>query len=236
MSNIANFDYQYDYSPLILWQYNDAPKIKALIEKEQDFTDVAITQFKEEFDRNIFDLRTCDDNGLDLWGRILGVQRPVVSGTPFTTEQYRLLLQSRFTLLTWDGSCNGLTRILRNLFPDAIFSVTDNLDMTASIEFGSNLTEDVEAVLRLGYVDTLTGEYVYTFLPRPAAVKYNMFFYSDWHKIFGFEGMTEIEVIEGVPRLKDGSTTNMGGAYNCQPDDTEGTTGTENPDGGVFYE
>ena len=40
-------------------------------------------------------------------------------------------------------------------------------------------------------------------------------------RVLGFEGMTE--------------TTNMGGAYNCDPDDHTGETGTENPDGGVFY-
>lgn len=221
MTKIADFDYKYDYSPVLLWQYSNAPNMCKIVENEQVFLDMAITQFKEEFDRNIFNITTCDANGLDLWGRLLGIQRPVFQGELFTDDQYRLLLQSRLSLLTWDGSAFGLTRVIKMLFPTAMFRVIDNLDMTATLDFANGLTEEQEAVLRLGYIDETSGEYVYTFLPRPAGVNYNINFEDTWATTLGFEGMTE--------------TTNMGGAYDCDPDDHTGETGTENPDGGVFY-
>lgn len=229
MTRVANFDYQYDYSPVVLWQYSSAEKIKKIVENEQSFLDVAITQFRDEFDNNIFNLNTCDANGLDLWGKLLGIQRPVVSGVQFNDEQYRLLLKSRISLLTWNGSCYDLTRVIKGLFPDALFKIEDcPLDsnqnpqnMVVDIDFAAGITAEQEVVLRMGYLDTTSGEYVYTFLPRPAGVTYNISFVGDWAKVLGFEGMTE--------------TTNMGGAYDCDPDDHTGETGTENTDGGVFY-
>ncbi|MBQ2395658.1 MAG: DUF2612 domain-containing protein, partial [Bacteroidales bacterium] len=190
---------------------------------------MAITQFKNEFDRDIFNLDTCDANGLDLWGRLLGVQRPVLPTGIANDEQYRLLLKSRISVLIWDGSSFGLTKIIKNLFPDAVFRVIDcpydeNNEMqymTVKIEFANGLTSEQIAILSMGYFDEGSQEYVYTFLPRPAGVLYDLQFSTDWTRTLGFEGMTE--------------TTNMGGTYNNAAGDTEGTTGIENPDGGVFY-
>ena len=229
MTQVANFDYQYDYSPVVLWQYSNSPNIKGIIDNEQIFINKAITQFRDEFDEDIFNLKTCNSDGLDLWGRLLGVQRPLISGVIATDEQYRLLLLVRFSLLTWDGSCPGLTKTIRNIFPKATFSVEDcPLDdqsviqrMTARINFAGGLTEEEKDILTIGYTDPTSSEFVYTFLPRPAGVLYDIEFVAGWNTILGFEGMTE--------------TTNMGGAYNCDPGDETGETGTENPDGGVFY-
>ena len=218
---IANFNYQYDFNPVLLWQYSNSPNLSHIIENEQYFTDVAITDFCREFDSKIFNLRTCDANGLDLWGTLLGVQRPMLTDGQATDEQYRLLLLSRFSVLIWDGSCAGLTKIIKTLFPNVLFKITDNLDMTVDIDFSEGLSSDEEAILSMGYSDEITGEFVYTFLPRPAGVAYNISFATTWETTLGFEGMTE--------------TTNMGGAYDCDPDDHTGETGTENPDGGVFY-
>lgn len=227
MTKISNFDYKYDYSPVLLWQYSNAPNIRKIVENEESFLNTAILQFKEEFDRDIFNIDTCDVNGLDLWGRILSVQRPVVEGVQFNDNQYRLLLKSRLSLLVWDGSAYTLNKILKGLFPTAIFRVVDcplddggnQRSMIVNIDFAGGLTDEEEAVVRLGYQDG--EEFVYTFLPRPAGVQYNITFDDTWATTLGFEGMTE--------------TTNMGGAYGCDPDDHTGETGTENPDGGVFY-
>ena len=159
MGNVANFDFQYDYSPVLLWQYTNAPNIRSIIENEQDFVNMAITQFKNEFDRDIFNLDTCDANGLDLWGRLLGVQRPVLPTGIANDEQYRLLLKSRISVLIWDGSSFGLTKIIKNLFPDAVFRVIDcpydeNNEMqymTVKIEFANGLTSEQIAILSMGY-------------------------------------------------------------------------------------
>lgn len=243
MSKIANLNYQYDYKPLILWQYDAAKNLKAIIDNEQNFLDIAVSQFRDEFDENIFNLNTCDANGLELWGKLLQVGRPIVDGEYFTDEQYRLLLKSRMYILVWDGSAYGLTSLIHSLFPEAMFRIVDcpkdaNDDpqvMVVNIEFAHGLTPEQAVVLRMGYIDPITSTYVYTFLPRPAGVEYNISFEDTWATTLGFEGMTEIDTSGETPVLKPGSTTNMGGAYDCQEGDTTGETGTENEDGGVFY-
>lgn len=220
-AQVANLDFKYDMSPVVLWQYDNAPKLKKLVDYQQKFLDVAITQWEEEFNKNIFDLRTCDANGLELWGRLLQVPRPVVNNVQFNNEQYRLLLQSRMFITTFDGSAFSLTTLIHKLFPNAIFTVVDNGNMTATISIAGGITDEQRAVFNLGYIDPVSGVFVHTFLPRPAGVKYDVNFDSDWATVLGFDGMTE--------------TTNMGGTYDNDPDDHEGTTGIENPDGGVFY-
>lgn len=226
MSKIADLNYHYDYSPVVLWQYSGATRLKAIIDNEQKFLDTAVTLFRDEFDRDLFNLNTCDTNGLELWGKLLQVSRPMVNDVYFTDEQYRLLLKSRIYVLVWDGSSYGLTSLIHGLFPNALFRVKDcppdaNNNphaMKVRIDFASGITPDQEIVLRMGYLDETTGVYVYTFLPRPAGVDYEVGFDSDWATTLGFAeqinpdgtwtGMTE--------------TTNMGDA--------------DDPDtGGVFY-
>ena len=226
MSKIASLNFKYDYNPVILWQYSDAVKLKKIIGYEQQFLDTAVTQFRDEFDNNIFNIDTCDANGLELWGKILQINRPIIDNEYFTDEQYRLLLKSRLFAIRWDGSGYGLSSLIRGLFPDVIFRITDcPLDendnpeyMTVNIDFASGLTPAQEAVLRMGYLDEDTGEYVYTFLPRPAGVQYNISFTSDWAKTLGFAETVTEESYTGMTE-----TTNM--------DDTE----TPNEDAGVFY-
>ena len=92
MTQVAKLNFHYDYSPVILWQYDNATKLKKIVENEQSFLDIAVTQFREEFDRDIFNLDTCNTDGLELWGKLLQVNRPLVSGVYFTDEQYRLPL------------------------------------------------------------------------------------------------------------------------------------------------
>lgn len=221
MTRVASFNFVYDYSPVLLWQYSNSPKLKAIIDNEQKFINTAITQFCYESEMFLYKLDTCNADGLDLWGRLLGIQRPVADGVQFTDDQYRLLLKSRMLLINWDGSSYGLTRVIRGLFPEAVFRVVDNGNMIVNIDFASGVSESEKVVLSMGYVDEVSGEYVYTFLPRPAGVEYNISYDDTWATTLGFEGMTE--------------TTNMGGAYDCDPDDHTGETGTENADGGVFY-
>lgn len=219
-------NFKYDYSPLVLWQYSDATRLKQIIGYEQKFLDTAVTQFRDEFDNNIFNIDTCDANGLELWGKILQINRPIVDGDYFTDEQYRLLLKSRLFAIRWDGSGYGLSTLIRSLFPNVIFRITDcppdendNPEyMTVNIDFASGLTPAQEAVLRMGYLDEDTGEFVYTFLPRPAGVQYNISFSSDWATTLGFAETITEDSYTGMTE-----TTNM--------DDTE----EPNADAGVFY-
>lgn len=60
----------------VLWQYDRAEKLKALISSQQDFFQGSVTDFWNEWRSNIFNLATADSLGLAVWGKIIGIQRP----------------------------------------------------------------------------------------------------------------------------------------------------------------
>lgn len=226
MSKTANLNFQYDYSPVILWQYSEAKKLKAIVDNEQKFLDVAVTKFIKDFEKDLFNLDTCNADGLELWGKLLQVSRPRLNGVDATDEQYRLLLKARIYVLVWDGTAFGLTRLIRYLFPNILFRVIDcpvdshgdNQIMKVKIEFSDGLTAEQEAVLSMGYLDPLSGKFVYTFLPRPAGVEYEINFGREWNTVLGFAEQIN----------PDGTWTGMTETTNMGDEDNPNT-------GGVFY-
>lgn len=179
----VNYNYQQDLSKVILWQYTDAEKFKALVENEQTFMNTAVTNFWQDFNRNIFNLATCNTFGLSLWGKLLGVARPTYLDDgverEYTDEQYRLVLQARIYLLTFDGSIYSLNKFFKMLFPQYPVVITDNLNMTVTIGFATEPTDEIKTVFRNP-----------DFLPRPSGVEYIMDWQTDYSKVFGFEGQT----------------------------------------------
>ena len=192
---ITNINFNNDLSPVILWQYSDALKLKAMVRNEQAFIDSAVSDFWRDFNHDVLNLATCNSFGLSLWGKLLRIQRPIYMNGGisyvFTDEQYRLLLQARIYLLTFDGSAKSLNQFFKTLFPNVLVDVQDNYDMTVTINFLSEITPDIDAVLKMHEIDPVTGEIVYTFLPRPSGVKYIINTEVDYTRVFGFEGMTD---------------------------------------------
>lgn len=180
---VANYNFSTDLSKVILWQYDDAEKLKQLVAGEQQFMDTAVTEFWNDFNTDIFNLSTCNTFGLELWGLLLGTARPtyIDNGVlkEYSDEQYRLVLQARIYLLTFDGSAKALNQFFKMLFPEYPVVITDNLDMSVSINFMKEPTAEIKTVLN----DSL-------FLPRPSGVEYRINWSVDWAKTFGFEGMT----------------------------------------------
>lgn len=195
----ANYNFAIDLSKVILWQYDDASNFKALVDKEQTFMDDAVTKFWEDFNKDVFNLSTCNTFGLELWGRLLGVARPTYSsgGTQheYNDEQYRLVLRARIYLLTFDGSAKALNQFFKMLFPEYPVIITDNLDMTVSINFANEPTQEIKTVLNNSL-----------FLPRPSGVEYIINWTVDYDKVFGFEGMTHNN--EEPPAFTDADSGN----------------------------
>lgn len=198
---ITNFYFQSDLSPVILWQYLDAKKLLSLIQYQQDFMDEAITNFFSELNVKFFNISTAGTNGLVLWGRLLNVGRPVLenddgSYTEFTDEQYRMVLRAQIYLLAFDGSIKALNSFFKILFPDIAIAITDNYDMSVSINV-LQAEEDIAdwQVALLNYLlvpqgATGSAQTYALSLPRPSGVKYILNYNVDYSTIFGFEGMT----------------------------------------------
>lgn len=197
---ISNFDFQCDLSPVILWQYLDAEKLKSLISYQQDFMNVAVRDFIEELSEKILNISTANESGLELWGRLLNVERPVYEKdgqvVPFDDEQYRLVLRAQIYLLAFNGSAEALNHFFKILFPDLPVIIEDNLNMSVSI----NILKDKENIpewqqVLLDYLlvpssATGGGKKYAVSLPRPSGVQFVLSYNKDFSGTFGFEGQT----------------------------------------------
>lgn len=186
MATVSNFNFQYDMSPVILWQYQNAPTIKNLINYQENFLNTAVTEFWAKMNSNFLNLGTATTDGLSMWGQLLGVGRPSYinaegAEVPFNDDQYRLLLQARIYLLTFNGSAKALNEFFKGFFPGLTVQIIDNYNMTVTIRIVGAMPAQYKILFRSPYMET--------FLPRPAGVKYNIIIDDhDYSQIFTFAG------------------------------------------------
>ncbi len=164
----------------IIWQYENAERLKSLITQKQSWYFENQTEFWHEWAKNVLNISTANDYGLSVWGLLLKVPRTYeIDGvmTTLGTEQYRLLLCGRLLYLRMNGSIPDINEYLNLLFKkDGVVFVRDNLDMTITYVFDFNPTQEDFVVLLNTSV-----------LPKPAGVGYNIYILPN-NDIFGFDG------------------------------------------------
>lgn len=77
MAQIQTFDPSLDLMRAVLWQYDDAPNLIALLQAKQDWYEIHQTQFWNDWHTDVFDLKTANNFGLSVWSIIL--QLPLFS-------------------------------------------------------------------------------------------------------------------------------------------------------------
>lgn len=187
---VQRFDASVDLLRAVLWQYNDAPRLRALLDHKAKWYGLNFTGFWDDWYRDVFDLRTANDFGLTVWAFLLGVPltveqegsgaRPVFGfgdfnlnfnngtfgldgdyGMTLTVEQKRLILRLRYIQLCSTGNALDINRHLAALFHEGPVYVLD--------------TEDMSLVLYVfGYVPDAQVRLVlekFDLLPRPAGVE-----------------------------------------------------------------
>lgn len=197
---IQQFNYDVNVLQTVLWQYENAPNIKALLQAKQATWDVNYTAFWEDFYANIFNLKTANDFGLSVWAIILGA--PIVynlpgagtegwgfgafrknfnngnfassSGTVYrlSTETARIILRLRYYQLTGTCTVPAINRMLADIFEDyGPAYILDALDMTQRYVFGFALPADLQFAF-----DN------FDVLPRPAGVgnSWTVFVEAPW--------------------------------------------------------
>lgn len=174
----------------LLWQYDKAARLQALIDAKQAWYDAQHSAFWSDWVRDVFDLRTANDFGLSVWARILNV--PLLAIAPgsgdrevfgfgefnlnfengnfgrdrdaalsLTTEQRRLALRLRYFQLVSRGTVPEINGFLRTLFGDqGLAYVLDGLDMSLTYVF--TFLPDPSVLFVLEQFDLL---------PRPAGVR-----------------------------------------------------------------
>lgn len=187
---IQQFDFSVDLLKALLWQYDNAPNLQGLLAYREQFYVTNQKEFWENWIRDVFDLRTANDFGLQVWSIILG--QPIFTSNPpsgleevfgfdaanlnfdngnfgssfgytyrLPTESARLLLRLRYFQLTSSGTIPEINRMLKYLFGDAGTAyLIDNHDMTQTYYFSFAFTSELQYIFSN-----------FDILPRPAGVK-----------------------------------------------------------------
>lgn len=189
MNQIQAFDFSVDLMRALLWQYNDAARLEALVRQKQEWYDANQSAFWNDWVADVFDLRTANDFGLSVWAIILDiplvvasavdpVDKPIwgfgqyrenftngnfasISSSSLSTTQKRLVLRLRYFQLVNDGAVTEINALFAYLFaPLGPAYVKDGYDMRARYVFEFPMPSALEVVLT-----------EFDLLPRPAGVK-----------------------------------------------------------------
>ena len=68
---IQTLDYSVNVLRVLLWQYNQADNLRGLLTLKQAFYDREHRDFWQNWQRDVFDLRTANDFGITVWSVIL---------------------------------------------------------------------------------------------------------------------------------------------------------------------
>lgn len=144
MTTIQTLYFSANILRALLWRHNSAVNLQALVQHKQDFYDANTVDFWNDWYVNVFDLRTANDFGLQVWSRILGLTitisndpQPFNTGwgfgpfrvnyfganfnnptqdIPLTTEDARVLLRIRYYQLTSNATIPGINAMIADVF------------------------------------------------------------------------------------------------------------------------
>lgn len=187
MTTIQAIDLSADILRPLLWQHNRAVSLRSLLDQKKAWVDANNAGFWTDWYNDVFNLKTANAFGCQVWARILGIRlAPPPSGdtgprwgfgpdnenfdnAPFaegggvtlTVEQQRLVLRLRWYQLTTRPSVLEINRILADVFSGmGLVYVLDPLDMS-SITYVFTFEPDANLVTVLRDYDLL---------PRPSTV------------------------------------------------------------------
>lgn len=215
--DIQQFNFSVDLLRAILWQYNEAKNLQALLEAKAAWYDANHKQFWENWTRDVFDLRTANEFGIMVWSIILGQPLYVVrapDGRPtFGFESYhtnfergnfssqdgteyklsletaRVLLRLRYYQLTGSGTVPEINRIMKDVFANyGEVYLFDQQDMTQTYIFKFSPPSDLIYLMNN-----------FDILPRPTGVlsDYSVILnpawgFGEYHDPFNLSNFSEL--------------------------------------------
>lgn len=154
------------YLELIISEYATKELFNAYVKAFLDMISPAVdcaNSFNE-----IFKLDNAVGDQLDKLGSLLNLTRELPVSDPdipsvLNDEYFRMVIKSRILSNHWDGTMKGLADIINTVYPDAVYQIIDNQDMSYQIimiDPGADMTKS--ALLFNGYI-----------IPKPAGVRVN---------------------------------------------------------------
>jgi hypothetical protein len=162
--NIGNINFTIDNKNVYLWQYDNAVNLKGILDNNDNFVTVNVSNFWSDFFTNVFNIKTANTFGLEIWGEILGVARPsyVSNGETivFNDDMYRKLLLGRMLKFNSNGSVKDINDYLQFIFNDKLVFAVDNYNMSMKVLLYYNASDEDLAIINSA-----------GFLPLPVGVK-----------------------------------------------------------------
>lgn len=188
MATIQAFEFSVDLLRVIIWQYDKAEKLIAIVQKKQEWYAANFSAFWEDWRRDVFDLKTANDFGLTVWALILDIplfasngaspgDYPAFGFDPFgenfthgnfatggfglvlPVAERRAILRLRYHQLTTDGTIPGINAALNDVFGDGVCHVIDPGTMSITYNFVVPISAPLQSVLQS-----------FDVMPRPAGV------------------------------------------------------------------
>lgn len=190
MSTIQDVELNANLLAAILWQYEQADKLKTLAYAKQAWFDRVHSEFWSAWYRDVFNIDTANSFGLSIWARILNISlgvdvppepakvsfgfglnnvnfnngnfgRQATYTQRLTLEQQRLVIRMRYFQLTTRNTIPEINQFLARIFkPYGTAYAYDNLDMTMTYFFVFTPNSSIRFILEN-----------YDLLPRPTGVK-----------------------------------------------------------------
>lgn len=185
--NTQAFDFSVNLLSALLWQYNEAERLQAILNAKQTWYNEAQQGFWFDWLSDVFDLTTANDFGLSVWAAILDVPLVIVPAaqlakplfgfgannvgftrgnfaapgvmSSLSTAQRRLVLRLRYFQLTTRGAVTEVNAFLADVFGPGVCYVEDLGNMAARYVFTVPPSSAVQLVLT-----------EFDVLPRPAGV------------------------------------------------------------------
>ena len=131
-----------DLKKTITWQFDNATRLVGVIEMFKDFFNQSTKNLWNAITGgiNIVDVEEANPYYLAIWGKILGVKRPVLSydSAPLqrtlSSELYRKVLIGRFRLVNADASLDSYLTFVKFVFGNNV-RVIYGSDMSIGFEF-----------------------------------------------------------------------------------------------------
>lgn len=189
--NIQQFDFSIDLLKVVKWEYDQAPNLRSILNLKQEWYSANHSQFWIDWERDVFNLFTANDFGLNVWAIILDLPLYTESGASpsnypafgfanfglnfgrsnfavdadtvnrLTPEQRRQLLRMRWWQITSDGSIPSINHALYDVFGKDVYAL-DGHDMTITIIYQTILPNMMMNLLQ-----------EFDLIPRPSGVKFN---------------------------------------------------------------
>lgn len=203
MSTKQTFDFSVDLLQSLLWQHNEAQRLESLVRAKNDWYARNHSDFWSSWLRDVFDLRTANAFGLQVWSIILGIPLQVAlppagvlnkfgfgtfnrnfnrgnfggtssSSSGLPLEQARQLLRLRYFTLVTRPCTLEINAMLSQVFAaDGPVYAVETNNMRMTYVFGFILNRRLQSMLL-----------EFDVLPRPAAVGIDLLFVR--RKVFGF--------------------------------------------------